>query len=242
MPPLQRTHAAFHTTRWTLVQRLNHDDPHTRRQAAEQLATIYWPPVYAFIRRRGFKREHAAELTQGFFADVLLARELLERADPAAPGRLRSFILKAVQNYIIDRHRSDKARGHACNLTLSAIEREERLLPHTEPDPERAFERRWALGAIERSIARCHDHFARTGRHAHWELFHERFLQPALAARPPRPLNQIAHKHGFATPAEAASATQVVKKRFLAFLQEEAAAIDADPRGGAAILAIFTPP
>jgi RNA polymerase sigma-70 factor (ECF subfamily) len=54
-----------------------------------ELCALYWPPVVAFIRRRGHDAAEAEDPTQGFFA------RLIEKGDPAhavrvAVHRLRS--------------------------------------------------------------------------------------------------------------------------------------------------------
>ncbi len=48
--------------------------------ALESLCRIYWPPVYAYARHRGYSPEHAEDLTQGFFAK-LLEKHYVDQAD-----------------------------------------------------------------------------------------------------------------------------------------------------------------
>src|ERR1041384_7929473 len=74
--PLERTNAAFGTTRWTLLERLCDGTEQQRREAMNEVIVAYWPPVYAAVRRMGRGREEAAEVTQAFFADVMLERAL----------------------------------------------------------------------------------------------------------------------------------------------------------------------
>src|SRR5215813_7863852 len=57
----------------------------------------YWPPLYAFIRRRGYPSSEAQDLTQSFFA-YLLEHETLSRADQTK-GRLRTFLLTSLENF-----------------------------------------------------------------------------------------------------------------------------------------------
>jgi hypothetical protein len=44
----------FHTTRWTLVLASARDQSQTGRAALAALCQIYWYPLYAFARRRGY--------------------------------------------------------------------------------------------------------------------------------------------------------------------------------------------
>ena len=56
----------FHTTRWTLVLASARDQSQTGRAALAALCQIYWYPLYAFARRRGYSPPDAQDLTQGF--------------------------------------------------------------------------------------------------------------------------------------------------------------------------------
>src|SRR3954468_24379899 len=93
----------FVTTRWTLVAAATADSSDPQRQdALEDLCQTYWPPLYAFLRRRGHTPEDAQDLTQGFFTRLLERRDF-RVADPAR-GRFRSFLLTALQHYAINEH------------------------------------------------------------------------------------------------------------------------------------------
>ena len=62
-----RPQAVFVTTSWSVVLTAACSDA-TRAQAAlEHLCQIYWYPLYAFVRRRGYSSEDAKDLTQTFF-------------------------------------------------------------------------------------------------------------------------------------------------------------------------------
>ena len=60
-----------------------------RQDALADLCQAYWPPLYAFLRRRGHTPENAQDLTQGFFARVL-ERQDFRAADPPEAGSDRS--------------------------------------------------------------------------------------------------------------------------------------------------------
>jgi hypothetical protein len=51
---------------------------------------IYWPPLYAFLRHRGYSSADAQDLVQGFFA-FLLAEKTLSRADRERGFSSQSF-------------------------------------------------------------------------------------------------------------------------------------------------------
>ena len=126
-------------------------------------ARRYWPPLYAYLRRRGHKAEDAQDLTQGFFAR-LLERHDVRTAEPTR-GRFRSFLLTALKRYVINEHEratSLKRGGRNPPLTLDFDEAERggALEPRTEDTPEHVFDRRWAAITLDRALqklrADCH--------------------------------------------------------------------------------------
>jgi len=221
-PGGQHTEHSFAATRWTLVERLRDGDDAARREAAETLARIYSSAVYAWLRRQGYRRDAAADAAQAFFADVVLGRGLFERARPER-GRLRNFMLTALDRYLVDLHRA-RSREQRClgwRLPLENAEREERFLGMCNGEPPGAvFERRWALATVEEALRRCERHFVRAGRQAHWRAFEARILHPAVTGATPPPLRTLAESLNAATPAEVASMVQVVRKRLDALLRE----------------------
>ncbi len=226
-----QTHARFETTQWRLVDELRGPDPACRARALEALVGRYWPPVYATLRRMGRRPDEAAEITQGFFADVVLGRGLFEQAR-GERGRLRTLLLTSLTRYQIDRQRRAAARGAGRVFSLEGAElaREERIVAAADGlAPEVAFERRWALAHLEEALRRCESHFLSHGRAGHWALFEARVLRPSISATTPPPLAQLAVEHGFRTGADAAAAVQVVKKRLMAVLREVIAEAVADP-------------
>src|SRR5262249_57613655 len=68
------------------------------RAAFEELYRLYCYPVYAFIRRSGYGRQDAQDLTQDFFVH-LLEKNTLGRADPQR-GRFRTFLLGTLEYFL----------------------------------------------------------------------------------------------------------------------------------------------
>jgi RNA polymerase sigma-70 factor (ECF subfamily) len=216
---LEHTYDRFRTTCWTEIRALGEGDDSQRREALEALIARYWPPVYAHLRARGQDRESAAELTQAFFAEVILDRDLFSRAQPGR-GRLRTLLLTALKRFRIDQHRRAAARGAQITIPLEALHIEEARLGRATRDGEQVFGRRWAMGLFEEALRRCENHFRDSGRAAHWDLFEARILRPAISGTEPGPLSEMPQARGFASPALAAAAVQVVKRRAMALLRE----------------------
>jgi DNA-directed RNA polymerase specialized sigma24 family protein len=220
-----RAEPGFAATRWTLIERLRCGSDADRREAAETLARMYQGAVYAYLRRKGHGGDAASELTQSFFTEVVLGRGLFERARQER-GRMRTLMLTALDNYLIDLARSgERSRTTAApNRLLERAEREERLLASSDGrPPDEVFERRWALAALEEAVRRCERHFVGGGRERHWRAFEARVIGPAVFGTAPPPLRDLAASLGAASPADVASMVQVVRKRLKALLQEVAA-------------------
>src|SRR4051812_21373229 len=125
---LQEGGAAFQTTHWTLVLQAGQSGAvSSPDQALAAFCTAYWPPLYAFLRHRGYRSPDAQDLAQGFFAH-LLAHNTLSRAD-REKGRLRTFLLGSLQNFLLNEH--DRARALKRGGDRHILSFEE-LLPQAE--------------------------------------------------------------------------------------------------------------
>ena len=163
----KRARGGFATTRWTTVNAVRQTSESQAANALGELCEAYWPPLYAFLRRRGYRPEEAQDLTQGFFAR-LLETGSLRTADPAR-GRFRSFLLTALKRYVINEHeRSTAARrggGHAhFSLDFDQAERVYASEPSTDETPERLFDRRWATIALDRALQRLRAEYIGLGQ------------------------------------------------------------------------------
>lgn len=134
----------FQPTAWSIVRDAKEGSP----QALEYLMSVYWKPVYFFIRRRGFDVETSKDLTQGFFGS-LLEREFF-RAVSRDKGRFRSYLLGALAHFLSDEN--DKARAIKRGGELNFVQAEEELAS-AAPTPEEAFRARWAQEILTRAVA-----------------------------------------------------------------------------------------
>jgi RNA polymerase sigma factor (sigma-70 family) len=150
-------HARFDTTHWSLVIRAADDGSPGSRDALDALCRIYWPPIYAFLRRRGWDGADAEDLTQGFFLK-LLDRGGISHAR-ADRGRFRTFLLASLKNYLLDVNAREfalkRGGGHKL-LSLDGGETEDWLAREPAPDetPEQIYDRRWAGTVLARALGR----------------------------------------------------------------------------------------
>jgi RNA polymerase sigma-70 factor (ECF subfamily) len=160
----------FKTTRWSLVQRATGDIDADALQALAALCDSYWYPIYAYIRRSGHSAHDAEDLTQDFFAK-LLEKSTLAKADPAK-GRLRSFLLTCVRNYLHNEHERTIAQCRDERLLTSFDQEwaEHRFAsePADELSPDRLYQRRWALTLLEFTLQVLEQEYLADGKR---ELF-----------------------------------------------------------------------
>ena len=152
---------AFTTTQWSVVLNAQGESP-SAREALEKLCRTYWWPLYGFVRRQGYSPEEGQDLTQGFFA------MLLERKDFDAvrqeKGRLRSYLLASLKNFLAKAHRRATTikRGEGRPLVpledLLVRERAD-LEPADTLSADRIYERRWALTLLEQVLARLEEEY-----------------------------------------------------------------------------------
>ena len=202
---------AFPHTAWSLVARAASAAPAERSAALESLLRRYLPALR--VRLVVDKRidEHKAEdLLQEFVAQKILEQDLISRAD-RDKGRFRTFVLTALDRYVIDRARFDTAaRRSAPHASPDAME----TVASHEPEPSAAFELQWARQVIDEAARRMHANCQKTGRIDLWQLFRCRVLDPALEGADPEPYECLIHRFGFTSPVVASNALVTAKRMF----------------------------
>jgi RNA polymerase sigma factor (sigma-70 family) len=218
--------ASFTTTHWSVVLEAQGDSP-AAREALEKLCRTYWRPIYSFVRRQGIGPEEAEDLTQGFFA-LLLERKDLNTVRKEK-GRLRSYLVASLKNFLADesRHAMAIKRGKGQRLIpLEGVSVDEQIRP--EPaDPvtaEQIYERRWASTVLEHVLGRLKDEYQAAG---HAALFNS--LKQLLPDEPGAPSQaDIAAQLGM-TENAVRQAFHRFRRRYQLLLREEIAHTVATP-------------
>ena len=152
---LQEGGASFQTTHWTLVVQAGQGEPsEARQEALSVFCESYWPPLYAFLRHRRHASADAQDLVQAFFL-YLFEKNTLERAD-REKGRLRTFLLTSLQNFLIneyDRKKAIKRGGDRIILSFDELlpEAEVNMLASAHLDAVACYDLTWATSIIARS-------------------------------------------------------------------------------------------
>jgi len=165
------------------------------RDALGRLCQTYWYPLYAYVRRRGHSPHDSQDLTQEFFAQ-LLERQSLSAANPER-GRFRSFILTAMNNFLVNEWNKARAKKRgggfqAFSLDWAAAEERFDLEPADNSAPDKLFERQWALTLLNEVLNRLEAEYRREGK---IKLF-AALKQTLMGARESQPYAELAAKLG----------------------------------------------
>lgn len=202
----------FATTRWSLIVAAGAPDLPESHAALTELCSTYWPPLYAYVRKRGQSVDNARDLTQEFFAR-LLEKTTVAAADPLR-GRFRTFLLTSMQNFLANEYDRETAlkRGGGAKLFSMDFDSAERGIvvepADSAPSPEAAFEREWALQILQQALTELEAEYVESGRR---ELFDA--LSPSLvdASESPR-YSSIADARGMSRDAVKMAASRLRKR------------------------------
>jgi RNA polymerase sigma factor (sigma-70 family) len=217
---------AFATTHWSVVL-IAQGKSSSAEEALEKLCRLYWWPLYGFVRRQGYTPEEAQDLTQGFFAMLLERRDL--DAVRREKGRLRSYLLASLKNFLGKAHRRAMAvkRGQGRPLVpleeLLARERAD-LEPADTLSADRIYERRWALTLLEQVLVRLGDEYRVAGSAA---LFEQ--LKQMLTDEPDRPSQAKIAQEFSMTENAVKQAFHRLRQRYRLLLRDEIAQTVAVP-------------
>ena len=217
--------AEFHTTRWSLVLRAQGQVTRAADESLESLCQQYWPPLYAYVRRRGHSPHDSKDLTQDFFARML-EKNWLAAAD-REQGRLRSFLLTAIKRFLAnewDRTRALKRGGLNTIIAIDAHEGEELLASAATLPNDTAFDRGWALTVMQTTLRRLRAEYEQAGKLREYE----RLKFTLTAARGEIDYDAIAADLRM-LPASARSMVHRLRKHFRELFREEVASTVASP-------------
>ncbi|MBN1360521.1 MAG: sigma-70 family RNA polymerase sigma factor [Sedimentisphaerales bacterium] len=223
----------FPSTHWTAIQQAGPGDDADSNRVIGDLLQDYWKPVYCYLRHKGRSNEEAKDLTQGFFQEVVLGRDLIRRADPAR-GRFRTLLLSALSNYLANVHRRRTALKRIPKHKLIELDQADAgELPEVVQaiSSDETFHYAWVSELLDRTLEEVEADCRANGMTTHWDLFHDRVLRPTLEDRTPPTLAELCVRHGIAEAVKASNMIFAVKRRLQAALKRnirQSVAVDAE--------------
>ena len=165
----------FTTTHWSLVDvaRLDEASQSRARVALEELCRMYWYPLYAFVRRRGYPAVDAQDLTQAFFARFI-ETDGFASAEKRR-GRFRSYLLGAMKHFLANewhRAQTQKRGGQVRFIEFDALDPEARYTEASEQsdNPELLFDREWALQIIAGALQELREEMVKAGKSEQFDM------------------------------------------------------------------------
>lgn len=185
----------FQTTQWSLVLTAKDRSADAAREAFDGLARMYWKPLYAYVRRRGYSVEESEDLAQGFFARFIEKGFLDEVAEDK--GRFRAFLLTCIKRYIADEYDKQQAQkrgGGQEKVPIDMVLMESTIVAHlgSVTSPEAAYDRAWAITVLDEALARVAASHKTPGK---VELFEA--LKHRLVGNDDRSYEDLAKETGF---------------------------------------------
>jgi RNA polymerase sigma-70 factor (ECF subfamily) len=175
------------TTCWSAVLLSAQSQAPGSDHAREEFCQLYWYPLYAFIRRRGYNADDARDLTQCFFL-FIFDHKALQRATPTK-GKFRSFLLGSLKNYLSNEYHRENAIKRGGKIEFVPVDfsdGEDRYSrePADALTPEKIFDANWALTLLGHSIERLKEEYSAQGKAAVFETLRP-FLDVSGAAPAP---------------------------------------------------------
>jgi RNA polymerase sigma-70 factor (ECF subfamily) len=213
---------AFLTTHWSLIEAAATEDQDASRVLIGSLLRQYWKPVYCYLRRQGYGNEEAKDLTQAFLHEVVLGRDLFQRAD-RSQGRFRSFLLAALKTFLMSVHDKELAQKRIPKgklIPMEAVDESGLKAACTQQTPEDSFNCAWVSALLEQVLNEVKSGCYEDGKTLAWHLFRERVLDPIMNRADPPAMDELCHKYRVKDPMTASNLIVTVKRRFRTALRK----------------------
>jgi hypothetical protein len=211
----------FLTTQWSLIENIKAGQDKDKLLIGFLLQE-YWKPVYCYLRRTGYDNEQAKDLTQSFFHEVVLNKDLVGRVDKAK-GRFRSFLLHALKQYTTKQNLKERARKRIPKekiVSLDVVEPPALPVSMMQASVEESFNYAWVSALMERVLSYVKGECTEQGMETHWILFYQRVVRPILTDQPPPSVAHLCQVHGIENTQTASNMIVTVKRRFRAALEQ----------------------
>ena len=213
---------AFHTTRWTQIHHIQDPTYEQNQVLIEQLLQRYWKPVYCHLRYKGHSNETAKDLTQGFFYEIVLGKDLISKAEQSK-GKFRTYLLTALDRYVSTVHRNENRQKRSPANPMASLDTEsvEHLSITGQQESVDVFNYTWACQVLDEVVAALEQEYTEGGKAAHWHVFRDRILQPILNGTTPPSLGQLCEQYVVEDESKASNMIITVKRRFRTLLKAQ---------------------
>ena len=165
---------------------------------ADFVARHYWKIVYRHLRRKGYESERAKDLTQGFFLEIVLKRDLIAKANPTK-GRFRPFLFLALNRYLISVRRRTLCRSHIPDSRLYPLDTVEPSCLARDPAGANSGNTSncpWLSELIQDVLEQVERECHQKDRLVHWCVFRDHVLRPIVDPADCASLKEIGDRYG----------------------------------------------
>ena len=161
----------FATTQWSLVNAAGNREDENSNQALETLCQAYWPPLYAYVRRRVRDSHEAQDLTQAFFQRLLEKHYLADAS--ADRGRFRAFLITAFKHFLSkewDKSKALKRGGGRLPISLDFESADSQICiePTSGLTAEQLYDQQWAITMLTRVMESLEAEYVAKGKADHF--------------------------------------------------------------------------
>ena len=152
----------------------------------------------------------------------MLNRGLVHKADQSR-GRFRSLLLTALNRYLINVKQGEAVRTRIPQnklVSLEVVEPPELAHLTTASNPDEVYHYVWLSALLDQVLSAVQASCEQEGLHIHWQVFHDRVVQPILQGAAPPSLTDVGHKHGIQDEKKVSNMLITVKRRFRSALKE----------------------
>jgi RNA polymerase sigma factor (sigma-70 family) len=160
----------FPSTRHSLLEAVRADGA-LPNEALDQVAALYWKPVYKYIRLKWHKdNEEAKDLTQSFFASAL-ERDFFQQFD-SRKASFRTYLRMALNRFAANEHAAAHRQKRGGAVSIAALDSEALRCAVTET-PEDVFHREWQRQLFTLAVEDLHAQCRETGKQLQFQIFEE---------------------------------------------------------------------
>ncbi len=150
----------FPTTSWTIVIQTSEENSAKAAEALESLCQQYREPLIKFAQATGLSLHDAEDLVQEFLMKIVRTR-LFSKVEEGK-GRLRSYLLKSIRNFLKDDWRKKSALKRKGDVPVAPLELA-RELP-SEGSEEKEFDRAWARSVMDQALEKLKEPYLAKNR------------------------------------------------------------------------------
>ncbi len=214
-----QNYVRFPVTRWSLIAEAGNEDVERKKIALSELLNQYLPVLKTYlVYHKRIMPEKADDLLQGFVCSKILEQEIISRAS-SKRGKFRSFILTALNNYIINVYHKECSSRCVLNHSLQLDAEYMSVLADKKLQPSDIFNIEWAKHVISSALEQMKRECQSTDRMKLWEIFNARVVMPALEHKEPISYEKLIKMFDIQSPIQASNLLVTAKRMFIRYLR-----------------------